>query len=70
MNLTPNETAAVLWAFGILLSVLAFIGALGVKALIGMAKDLNEIKTAVKAQSIKHEDLENRVGRIEDKIFA
>jgi len=70
MQLTPNETIAVLWAFGTLLTTLAFIGALGVKALIGMAKDLNEIKTAVKAQSVKHEDLESRVDRIEDKIFA
>lgn len=54
----------------ILLSILAFIGALAVNALIKMGKDINEIKVTVKEVMVKHDDLKDRVSRLEEKIFA
>lgn len=57
-----------LWALGILLSALAFIGALGVNALIKMARDINEIKVTVEKQSAKHEALEERMDKVEHKL--
>lgn len=51
---------------GILLSILAFIGALGVKALIRMSRDLGEIKIMVSVQAEKHDSLEKRVELLEE----
>lgn len=59
-----------LWALPILLAVLGFIGALAVNALMNMSKDINEIKISLKEVSTKHENLEERIERLEDKIFA
>ena len=58
-----------LWALPILLAVLGFIGALAVNALMKLANDVNEIKVSIKVVSVKHEDLECRLERIEDKVF-
>jgi len=59
-----------LWALPILLAILGFIGALAVNALMKLAHDVGEIKTAIGVVSNKHENLEQRLERIEDKIFA
>lgn len=58
-----------LWAIPILLGVLGFIGSLAVKALMKLSEDVNEIKIDIREVATKHEDLENRMARIEDKIF-
>lgn len=66
MQLSGNETTFILWAFGLLLGLLAFIGALGVSALITMSKDIGVIKISVVQQAAKHEGLEKRVQMLED----
>jgi len=58
-----------LWALPILLAVLGFIGALAVNSLMKMATDINDIKVSLKEVSTKHENLEERIERLEDKIF-
>lgn len=69
MILSPNETHFLIWAALTMLGVLGFIGALGVKALMNMGKDLNEIKVTVKEVATKHEETEKRVTRLENHIF-
>jgi len=66
--MTPVELKFYFGLLGILLTVLAFIGGLGVKALIRMSKDLNDIKTMVSVQATKHDSLERRVETLEDKL--
>ena len=58
-----------IYATPILLAVLGFIGALAVNALIKMAKDLTEIKIAVKEVATKHDEVEKRVERLEEIIY-
>lgn len=53
----------------ILLTILGFIGALAVNALIKMGKDLNDIKVTIEKISTKHDGLEKRVEHLEDKIL-
>ncbi len=53
------------WLLTILLGVLAFVGALGVKALMQMSKDLTEIKTEVKVLVSKHDEHDRRIERME-----
>jgi hypothetical protein len=69
MVLSSNETHFLIWAAFTMVTILGFIGALGVKALINMGKDLNEIKIAVKEVATKHDDTEKRVTRLEKHIF-
>jgi hypothetical protein len=69
MILTPNETHFLIWAAFTMVTVLGFIGALGVKALMNMGKDLNEIKIAVKEVATKHDETEKRVTRLENHVF-
>jgi len=69
MILTPNETHFLIWAAFTMVTVLGFIGALGVKALMSMGKDLNEIKVAVKEVATKHDETEKRVTRLENHVF-
>ncbi len=66
--MTPNETQFTLWAVGILLAILAFVGVLAVNQLMKMASDLGEIKVIIGKIDTKHEELEKRVNRIEEKI--
>lgn len=54
----------------ILLAILAFVGSLAVKQLMRMAKDIGEIKVFCSKIDSKHDALENRVSKIEDKIYA
>ncbi len=49
----------------ILLTILGFVGALGVKALMSIAKSVNEIKIEIRAIAIKHDALEKRVEHLE-----
>ncbi len=49
-----NERKFLLWFIGILLSILSFIGVIGVNTLIGMNKSLNELKTIVSTQNAIH----------------
>jgi hypothetical protein len=51
-----------------LIAVLSFIGALGVNALMKMSRDLNEIKTMVMVQNVKHDNLERRVENLENDL--
>lgn len=69
MILTLNETHFLIWSALTMMAVLGFIGALGVKALMNMGKDLNEIKVAVKEVATKHDETEKRVTRIENHLF-
>ena len=69
MILTPNETHFLIWAAFTMVTVLGFIGALGVKALMNMGTDLNEIKIAVKEVATKHDETEKRVTRLENHVF-
>jgi hypothetical protein len=50
------------------LAVLAFVGALGVKALVKMSNDLNEIKTEVKVLVTKHDEHDRRISRLEEHV--
>ena len=52
----------------ILLSILAFIGALAVNALIKMGKDLTAIKVTIERISTKHDGLEKRVDVVEKNV--
>lgn len=57
-----------LGALPILLSILAFIGALAVNSLIKLANDVNEIKISIGKISEKHDGLEKRVDKVESII--
>ena len=45
----------------ILLGILGFVGALGVNALMSIAKSVNEIKIEIRSIAVKHDALEKRV---------
>ncbi len=66
MSLTHNETQFIIWACVTMLGIFGFIGVLGVKALIQMASDLNEIKVTVMKIDTKHDELEKRVNKLEE----
>lgn len=53
---------------GVLLSILGFIGALGVNALISIAKSVNEIKIEIRGIAEKHDALEKRVSHLEQEM--
>ena len=67
--MTPTETTFLLWGCGVLLAILAFIGALAVKQLIKMANDINEIKTTIARVDEKHDALEERTEKLERKVY-
>jgi len=61
----------------IMMAVLAFIGAIGVNALIGMGKNINEIKISIQKITSEHEGLEQmhcdlvkRVEHLEDRKWT
>lgn len=51
----------------ILLGVLGFIGALAVKELMSIAKSVNDIKISFLVLNNKHENLTERVEKLEDE---
>ena len=57
-----------LWVTPILLTILGFIGALGVSALMKMGSDLNAIKIEIQKITSEHDGLEKRVQHIEKKL--
>ncbi len=67
---TEQETIyyILMWAMPIMLGVLAFVGALGVKALIKMANDLSEIKGEVKVLVTKHDEHDRRIEKLENIV--
>ena len=67
LNKYMTQFDILLWLVSGLIAILSFIGALGVNALMKMSKDLNEIKTMVMVQYVKHDSLERRVELLEDK---
>ena len=69
IQLSSNETQFLIWAVLALLGILGFIGALAVKSLMSLATDVNEIKVSIREVATKHEDLEQRVERIENKLI-
>lgn len=52
----------------ILLSIIGFIGALGVHALIRIANSVNEIKINIKEIAMKHEALEDKHAHLERRV--
>ena len=66
-NAKQNGTAG-LSASQILFSSDYFVGLQAAKALMKMSNDIGEIKISLAAISAKHEDLENRVEKLEGKI--
>jgi hypothetical protein len=68
--MTALEFKFLVWAIGILLGILAFVGALAVQQLMKMSSDINDIKTTLQVVSTKHEDLEKRVDRIEKIAYS
>jgi hypothetical protein len=68
--MTPLEFKFLVWAIGVLLGILAFVGALAVQQLMKMSSDINEIKTTLQVVSTKHEDLEKRVERVEKLTYS
>jgi len=69
IQLSSNETQFLIWAVICILGILGFIGALAVKALMSLANDVSEIKISIREVATKHEDLEERVTRIENKVI-
>lgn len=53
-----------------LLAILGFIGALMVKQLMKLSDSVNEIKITISKIGTKHDDLEKRVDKLEEKTFA
>ena len=49
----------------VLLGILGFVGALGVNALMSIAKSVNEIKVEIRSIAVKHDALEKRVDHLE-----
>jgi hypothetical protein len=49
----------------VLLGILGFVGALGVNALMSIAKSVNEIKVEIRSIAVKHDALEKRVDYLE-----
>lgn len=58
-----------IWALPILLTLLSFIGALAVNALMKMSADLGELKIYVREASAKHDALEDRVEKLEKILY-
>jgi hypothetical protein len=70
MEMDQTIYQMLLWAIPVLLTILGFIGSLAVKALMRLSNDVNEIKIDIREVAVKHEDLEDRIVRIENKVFA
>ncbi len=70
MEMDQTIYKLLLWAIPILLGILGFIGSLAVKALMKLSEDVNEIKLDIREVAVKHEDLEDRIVRIENKVFT
>ena len=62
--MTTNEIIA------ILLAIIGFMAALSVKQLISIAKSVNDIKVEIGKLATSHDDLKERVVKIEDKVYA
>lgn len=67
MTLTANETTFLLWALSLLLGIIATGVIAAAKSLVGMAKDINEIKTTAVRIEERHDGLEKRVELLERK---
>lgn len=52
----------------VLLSIIGFIGALGVHALIRIANSVNDIKINIKEIAMKHEALESKHDSLERRV--
>lgn len=68
MILTPTEQHFILWALGIFVAAFSFIGSLGVKQLMKISKDMGDIKITLSIMGQKHDNIENRVKRVEEKL--
>lgn len=58
-----------LWAVPVLLSIIGFIGALMVSQLMKLSKSVNDIKVIIASLDSKHDDLKERVNKLENKVF-
>ena len=59
-----------IWIVPMLLGIIGFFLAIAAKSLIKLSNDVGEIKLAIKEVSVKHESLEDRIEKIEHRIFA
>lgn len=69
MIIDPLIFKTIIWCLGTLIAIIGVIGSLGVKALFNMSNDIGEIKVTIKEIDTKHKGLEDRVDKIENKIF-
>lgn len=69
MQLSEVEIRFLIWAVLSMIAVFCFIGAIGVNALVKMAKDLTDIKISVKELATKHDAIEKRISRLENKVY-
>lgn len=68
--MTSAETSFLLWGCGALLAILGFVGTMAVFQLIKMANDINDIKILMGRIDEKHDALDERVTKIETKVYA
>jgi len=66
--MTLNEQSFIIWACLGLLSIIAFVGVLFIRQFMGMAKDINTIKTFCEVHVVKHDNLEKRVTHLENQL--
>lgn len=66
--MNPNEIQFLIWSCVTLLAVIAFIGVVFINYFMGMAKDINKIKTFCEVHTEKHHSLEERVSKIENQL--
>lgn len=57
-----------LWTMPALLAILGFVGALAVNQLMKLSDSVNEIKITIGQIAIKHDDLKERVDKLEGKL--
>lgn len=62
-------TTIILFIIGTLLAVLGWVGNRLVNALDKIGSDINEIKNELTKVSTQHDDLEERVGKVERKVY-
>lgn len=66
-----NETIyqLLLWIIPILLGILSFVGVMMVNWLKNISKNLDEMNVKLERLIVNHDNLENRVEKLERKIF-
>jgi hypothetical protein len=63
------ETNFVFWFIGILLAVIAFVGALGVNALIKIAASVNKMEKDLSVLTNDHSNLKEEVREVKHRVL-